>query len=77
MKDDEKTVLNFPGKTRLDIPPAKILANAATKGATDIVVIGWDRDGDLFLMSSSPDAAEVNYLLSQAQLELLQAGREE
>lgn len=77
MTEDEKTVLNFPGKTRLDIPVSKVLANASAKGATDVVVLGWDRDGDLFVMSSSPDAAEVNYLLDQAKLELLAAGREE
>ncbi len=68
-------VQEFTGTTRLHTPVAKVLAKATLKGATDIVVIGWDRDGDLFLMSSGADAAEVTYLIEQGKLELLLAGR--
>ena len=68
-------VEEFSGRTRLSTPVNKILANAAGKSATDIVVIGWDSDGKLFLMSSEADAAEVNYLIDQAKLSLLEAGR--
>jgi len=68
-------VADFTGKTKLHTPVNKILAGASSKGATDIVVIGWDRDGDLFLMSSDADAANVNYLIDQGKLELLEAGR--
>jgi hypothetical protein len=69
-------VSDFTGKTRLPTPVNQILARAAGKGATDIVVIGWDRDGKLFLMSSDANGAEVNYLIDQGKLSLLEMGRE-
>ncbi len=68
-------VIEFDGVTTLDIPPPRILANAAGADLKDVVVIGWKKDGSFYFASSGADAAEVNWLLDTAKLELLEASR--
>lgn len=68
-------VVDLDVVSTLDIPPSKILAKAAGAGLTDVVVIGWDKDGKLYFASSGADAGDVNWLLDNAKLELLEAGR--
>lgn len=72
---DENTVIDFTGTTTLDMPPSKILAKAAGAGLTDVVVVGWDKDGRLYFASSSGKGPEVAWLLDNAKIELLEAGR--
>lgn len=61
--------------TTLDIPPEKVLSGAADKGLTDVVVIGWGENGEMYFASSYGNGAETNWLLDQAKLALLEMGR--
>jgi len=68
-------VLEFTGVTVLDTPPSKVLEHASNANLQDVVVVGWDENGNLYFNSSSSDGAEVNWLLDSAKQELLEAGR--
>lgn len=59
-------VIDLPVTTTLDIPPDKVLEGA--KGKVDeVFVIGWDKDDNLWLSSSSSDMRKVNWLLDCAK----------
>lgn len=59
------------------LPADKVLAEAHAHGLTDAVVIGWDREGTMYLKSSYPDGPNVLWLLEQARDIILMDGREE
>lgn len=59
--------------TRLPIPPEKILAKAATKDLTSVVVIGYDSDGDFWFASSDADGGGVLWLLELAKKRLFES----
>ena len=69
-------VEEFPGATRHPTPVARVMALAAGAKLQTAIVIGWDESGELYFRSSESDAADVNWLLDQAKLSLLEAGRE-
>lgn len=73
----EETVVEFPGQTRLDMPVPKVLATAAGKGLSQAIVIGWDRNGEFYFVSSSPDGPKALWLLENAKVELMNAVRSE
>ncbi|HSN18986.1 MAG TPA: hypothetical protein VLV87_12360 [Gammaproteobacteria bacterium] len=61
-----------------ETPPAtRVLAEAQAEGLTDAVVIGWDKDGTLYLKSSYADGPNVLWLLEQARDIILMEGRED
>jgi hypothetical protein len=62
-----------PNGTR---PADRILADAKAQGLTDAVVIGWDKDGTLYLKTSYADGPNVLWLLEQARDLILMEGRE-
>ena len=68
-------VVDLSVVSKVDTPPAKVLATAAGAGLTDVVVVGWKQNGFIYFASSSADAAEVNWLLDNAKQELIEAGR--
>jgi hypothetical protein len=69
-------VTDFPGTTRNPTPVPKILASAAGQRLQSVIVIGWKEDGEIYFASSDSDGAEVLWLMENAKLELLEAGRE-
>lgn len=66
-------VVNLNNITRLDIPVARVLAEAAENMPADghVVVIGWDHEGGLYFASSFSDGPEAVWLLEKAKLALL------
>ena len=56
--------------TRLDLNPDRVLS-ASLGQVTDVMVVGWDKDGELFLASSHAQAAELLWLLEKAKEALL------
>lgn len=64
-------VVDLPCVTTLPIPPEKILRRALREGLSDVVVIGYDKEGGEYFASSEPDAAEVLYMLVRAQHRLM------
>lgn len=69
--DSMENVVDFPGITTLDHPPERILQKAAEAGLTDVVILGYDKDGEEWFASSVSNGAEVLWLLERLKLELL------
>ena len=68
---DEDKVVDFPGITRLDLPPNKVMANAMKAGLESAIIIGENEDGDLIFFLSQADAADALWLLEKAKKALL------
>lgn len=64
----------FTGTTPNDYD-ANIMLEAATRADLDsVIIIGWDKDGDMFFSSSMGDGPECLWLMEKAKAELLKAG---
>ena len=67
MKDN---VVVLPVITRLDLDPERVLKTAI--GEVDsIVLIGYDKEGELYFASSISDGADVLWLMEKVKKELL------
>lgn len=64
-------IVAFPGITTLDIPAERVLQRAIDEPITDVVVLGWDKDGDFYFASSKADGGDVLWLLEIAKGKLL------
>lgn len=67
----------FPG-----ITPNKYDANITLEAATradldEVIVLGWDKDGELFFSASNGNGPECLWLIEKAKLALLNVGDEE
>lgn len=59
--------------TTLPIPPEKVLQAALDRGLAEVVVVGFDSDGD-FYFSGSDASTPVNlHMLMRASYELMKA----
>lgn len=56
--------------TSLDIPADKVINGSAEWGLKEVVIIGFDQDGDLRFSSSMADTGDVLYWLERAKWEL-------
>lgn len=59
-----------------DVKADNVLQTAINEGLQNVIVIGWNADGDFYFSSSYSDGPETLWLLAQAQRQLLQAGEE-
>lgn len=59
--------------SRLDIPPDRVLQKALDAGLTEVVVIGYDADGQEYFASSQADGGDVLWHIERAKMKLLQA----
>lgn len=64
-------VIDLPVITKLDLDPQRVLAKAVDAGLTDVVVIGYDADGDEYFASSVSDGGSVLWLIERAKTKLL------
>ena len=64
----------FPGVSPNSYDPNVMLAAAMRGSLTEVVIVGWDADGDLFFSSSVADGADCLWLLEKAKLALLKVG---
>lgn len=67
-------VVELPIVTRLDLDPQRVLAGALEDGMTEVVIIGYDKDGDEVFRSSLADGADALWHLERAKLKLLRVG---
>lgn len=67
-------VIEAPIETRLDIPPERVLQRAATANLDCVLVIGFDRDGHLYLECSSAHDPDALWLIEKAKMALLDDG---
>ena len=59
--------------TRLDVPVERILEAAKTYvDGGGVVVLGWDKFGELYFASSVADGGEVLWLMEKAKKALLE-----
>ncbi|HEY1991883.1 MAG TPA: hypothetical protein VGH71_05425 [Gammaproteobacteria bacterium] len=58
------------------LPAERVLAEAQAQGLTDAIVLGWSKDGTMYLKTSYPDGPNVLWLLEQARDIILMEGRE-
>ena len=58
--------------TRLDIPAERVLEQAKDH-MEHVVVMGWDKDGELYFASTFADGGEVMWLLEKCKAALLRA----
>lgn len=72
MSDDN--VVDLPVITKLNRLPERVLNAALESDLEDVVIIGYDKDGEFYFASSVADGAEANWLLDLAKKELLEIG---
>lgn len=65
-------VVEFDGITRLDIPAERILKRALDAGLTQVVIMGYDAEGDEFFASSVADGGAVLWMMERSKMKLLQ-----
>lgn len=70
MSNDNVIELNIP--TLCDIPPERILSKAIEANLVDVVVIGSDKDGELYFAGSMADAGHVLWLMELAKMALME-----
>lgn len=74
MNDNPDKVVYPSFVTRLDIPAERVIGAAAAAGLTNVVVLGYDEDGDEYFASSYASGAEVVWLLERCKFKLMQIG---
>jgi hypothetical protein len=64
-------VVDFTGMSTLPISPERILRAALDHGLTQVVICGFDADGNDYFASSEPDAAVAGFHLDRAKWNLM------
>jgi hypothetical protein len=72
----DDNVVMLPVITRLDLPPERILNGAIKRGMKEVIVIGYDSDGEEYFASSIADGADCVWHLERAKLKLLRMPEE-
>lgn len=63
-------VVDLPVVTTLDLNPDRVL-NAAIGQLEEVVIVGFDKDGNEYFASSKADSGNVIYHLERAKYKLL------
>lgn len=66
-------VIPLNNVTRLDLPPDRVL-EAAIGELSNVVVLGYDKDGGEYFASSVADGGTVVWLMERLKLKLLTIG---
>lgn len=66
-------VVEFPGFTTIDYPAEHLLQRAIREKVKEVVICGWDADGEPYVASSVANASEVLWLLERAKIKLFKA----
>ena len=59
------------GRTKLDLPVQRIMDGVDADKLESILILGWDKDGELFAASSTPRVGEMLHLMEMFKYELL------
>lgn len=68
-------VLPLPNGTVLDIPPDRLLEAAKQADLETVVIIGRDKNGDLYFSSTTGYLPEVLWDIEEAKQEVMSMGR--
>ena len=64
-------VIHANFRTCADLPPDLVIKAAGEAGLSSVMLIGWTKDGELYLASSQGDAAENLFMTECARHELM------
>ena len=65
-------IIPIGGVTRLDLPPDRILE--AAKGKMEgVVIVGFDKDGEVYAASSYADGGRVMWLLEACKTKMMES----
>jgi len=64
-------IINLPTVTYLDLPIERVLEGAGEANLSEIVILGFDEDGDFYFSASKASGGDVLWLLEKAKLGLL------
>lgn len=67
-------VIDLPCVTSLNLDADRVISKAVGQLA-QVVIVGYDRDGDFYFASSVADGPEVLWALEQAKLRLLNVSK--
>lgn len=67
----ESNVIPLGMVTRLDIPVERVL-DAAKDRLDKVVVLGWDKEGELYFASTFADGGDVLWLLEKCKQALME-----
>jgi predicted secreted protein len=70
-------VVTLPVITRLDTDPSQIVEKAAAAELTEVVIIGYSKDGSEYFASSIADGGSVLWHLERAKMKLLRIHEDE
>lgn len=70
-------VVELSVKTRLDIPADRVLTKALERGMTEVVICGFDADGNEYFASSQADGGDVLWHMERARWRLMQVTDDE
>jgi len=62
--------------TKLDLPAERVLEAAIEAGVTDVVLAGYDEDGNEYFASSVADGGTTLWLLERCKRQLLNGADE-
>lgn len=71
---DMSNVIEPSFVTRLPIPVERILRKASEEDLKEVIVVGFDQEGEFYFVSSEPDGGDVLWLLEMAKFKLLKIG---
>ena len=74
MSSKKDNVVILPVISRLPVPPSRVLKAASAANLTEVVIIGYDADGEEYFASSQANGAEVLWHLKRAEYRLLSIG---
>lgn len=70
----KNNVVDFPGPSTLPEDPARTLQRAAEAGLQQVLVIGWDNEGQFWACASHPSGPDALWLLESCKQALLDVG---
>ena len=68
---DNVVPLGIP--TTEDVPPEKVLRSALEAGLTEVVVLGYDKDGQEYIASSEANGCNILWLMELGKFRLMSA----
>lgn len=71
---EEGNIKFLPVVTKLEVPVDRVIASAVDANLQDILIIGFDEQGDFYFASSNPNGPDTLWLLELARVRLMRAG---
>jgi coenzyme F420-reducing hydrogenase delta subunit len=64
-------IINLPCLTKLDLTAERVLEGALAAGLDGVLVLGYDKDGNIYMASSYADGGTVIWLMEKCKKRLL------